>query len=120
MHQIIVLSDACAHLMLVATAARPTTASLQGVCFDLSGVLHIGDTAITNASKAVSLARSAGLRVAFVSNTSKATSAQLLKQLTSLGIDARASEVCVYGWLSWCCGTKAIVSSPFHSRLVSL
>lgn len=119
MHQLTVLIAACANLMLVATTARPTTASLQGVCFDLSGVLHIGDTAITNASEAVSLARSAGLRVAFVSNTSKATSGQLLKQLTSLGIDVRASEVCTCGWHG-VCGTPAFVPPPFHSKLVSL
>jgi HAD superfamily hydrolase (TIGR01457 family) len=63
------------------------------VLFDLDGVLYRGTEAVPGAAQTVGALRSRGIRIGFVTNNSSRTPDAIARQLTSLGIEARADEV---------------------------
>lgn len=65
----------------------------QAVLFDLSGVLYIGDAAIPGAVEAVSRIQASDLAIRFITNTSRRTSQQLLKDLRQLGFELEDSQL---------------------------
>ncbi|XP_059475848.1 haloacid dehalogenase-like hydrolase domain-containing protein 2 [Neocloeon triangulifer] len=65
----------------------------RAVLVDLSGTLHIDDTAIPGAVNALKRLRSSGLKVRFVTNTSKESSRALHSRLLDLGFEVTAEEM---------------------------
>ncbi|XP_024870803.1 haloacid dehalogenase-like hydrolase domain-containing protein 2 [Temnothorax curvispinosus] len=63
------------------------------VLIDLSGTLHIDNTAIPGAVQALSRLRNANLSIKFVTNTTKESSTYLYERLTKLGFDLRKEEI---------------------------
>lgn len=60
---------------------------------DLDGVVYVGAQAVPGAPEALSLARSSGMRLAFVTNNASRTSATVASHLESLGIPAPVESV---------------------------
>lgn len=62
-------------------------ARIKGVLLDLSGTLHIGPEALPGAVEAVHRLRRTGLKVRFVTNTSRQSRRMLLERLQRIGLD---------------------------------
>ena len=77
---------------LVAGRRRPTR-MFGGYVFDLDGTLYLGDHLLPGAAETVAAIRTAGARVAFLTNKPLETPAAYAVKLTSLGIPATAREV---------------------------
>jgi HAD superfamily hydrolase (TIGR01457 family) len=65
----------------------------DAVLLDLDGVLYRGDEPVAHAAEAVRALRDRGLRVAFLTNNSSRTPAEVAAKLERLGIAADAGEV---------------------------
>ena len=65
----------------------------DAILLDLDGVLYRWPEPIDGAADAVRALRVAGKRIAFVTNNSSRTPAQVAERLTSVGVDAKAEEV---------------------------
>jgi 4-nitrophenyl phosphatase len=63
------------------------------VCCDLDGVIWRGDEPIVPAVPAVAALRAAGARVAFLTNNSSMTVAQIVAKLGRMGVEASADDV---------------------------
>jgi 4-nitrophenyl phosphatase len=75
-------------------APAPTQPPSQPVvCCDLDGVIWRGDDPIPGSAGAVTALRDAGLRVAFLSNNSSATIADVVAKLARCGVDAEPDAV---------------------------
>ena len=61
---------------------------IRGVLLDLSGTLHVGETPIPGAVESVQRLIDAGIRVRFLTNTSKVSFRQLLSQLHRMGFSS--------------------------------
>jgi HAD superfamily hydrolase (TIGR01458 family) len=59
----------------------------QAALIDLSGTLHIGDQAIQGAVEACEALQRAGIKVKYLTNTTKVSSSTLFRQLRSIGFD---------------------------------
>ncbi len=68
-------------------------ASFDSFLLDLDGVLFCGDRPIEGAGETVSRLRAMGKGLAFVTNNSARTPAQVVAHLASVGVDARVDEV---------------------------
>ncbi|CAB3378538.1 Hypothetical predicted protein [Cloeon dipterum] len=66
---------------------------IRAVLIDLSGTLHIDDTAIPGAVEALKRLRSSGIKVRFVTNTTKESSRSLHARLSSLGFEVDRKEM---------------------------
>jgi HAD superfamily hydrolase (TIGR01458 family) len=67
---------------------------IRAVLLDLSGTLHIGDKPIPGALEAVQRLQShPNLQVRFLTNTSKSSSEELVKQLTSMGFSVEPEHL---------------------------
>eukprot|EP00775_Hariotina_reticulata_P000292 gene292-500_t len=66
---------------------------LAAVLTDLSGTLHVGAKAIPGAVQALTNLRQHGLKVRFVTNTTKDTTANLVKTVQGCGFDIQEHEV---------------------------
>lgn len=78
---------------LVDGTRDPLVARHDAGLFDLDGVLYRGRWAVPGAADAVTVARAAGMRVAFVTNNASRTPGAVAEHLTELGIGARAEDV---------------------------
>ena len=63
------------------------------ILLDLDGVLYRWPEPIPGAAETVAALRKAGKRIAFVTNNSSRTPAQVVERLASVGVDAAAEEV---------------------------
>lgn len=63
------------------------------VMLDLDGVVYVGGAAVPGAVEALSQARSAGVRLAFITNNAARPPSAVAKHLTDLGVPADASDV---------------------------
>jgi glycerol-1-phosphatase len=63
------------------------------ILLDLDGVLYRWPEPIPGAAEAVAALRKAGKRIAFVTNNSSRTPAQVVERLASVGVDAATEEV---------------------------
>lgn len=70
-----------------------TPAAIQGVLFDLDGVLYVGSTPMVGAVATVQRIRAAGYRCCFVTNTSTLARASIAATLGRLGFSVEASEI---------------------------
>lgn len=67
--------------------------NIQGVLFDLDGVLYVGNAPIPGAIEAVNQIRNAGKLCRFVTNTSTLSLGSLQKKLRDLGFEVAQSEI---------------------------
>ncbi|XP_029921266.1 haloacid dehalogenase-like hydrolase domain-containing protein 2 [Myripristis murdjan] len=67
--------------------------ALKAVLIDLSGTLHIEDTAVPGAQEALSRLRQASVAVKFVTNTTKECKRNLLERLQGLNFDLQEREI---------------------------
>ena len=65
----------------------------DAILLDLDGVLYRWPEPIDGAADAVRAMRDAGKRIAFVTNNSSRTPAQVVERLASVGVDARPEEI---------------------------
>jgi len=77
----------------LASSARPLAEVYDVALLDLDGVVYIGTDAVPGAPEALAAARTAGLRLAFVTNNAARTPAVVAQHLTDLGIEASPDEV---------------------------
>lgn len=74
--------------------SRQTLARRYDVALlDLDGVVYVGEQAVPGAEPALSAARSAGMRLAFVTNNASRTPQQVAELLHKVGVPAEADEV---------------------------
>uniref|UniRef100_A0A8C6SI28 Haloacid dehalogenase-like hydrolase domain-containing protein 2 n=1 Tax=Neogobius melanostomus TaxID=47308 RepID=A0A8C6SI28_9GOBI len=66
---------------------------LKAVLIDLSGTLHIEDTAVPGAQEALTRLRQASVAVKFVTNTTKESKRNLLERLQRLSFDVQENEI---------------------------
>lgn len=67
--------------------------TITGVLLDLDGVLYVGDTPLPGAIAAVAHLRDAGLRLAFLTNTTRTPHRLLLKKLAAMGLPLAPEEL---------------------------
>ncbi len=65
----------------------------RALLVDLAGVLHVGTQAIPGAAQALERARAAGLRIVFVTNTTRTPRQRLCAQMNALGFAMREDEL---------------------------
>jgi HAD superfamily hydrolase (TIGR01458 family) len=70
-----------------------TRSSIQGILFDLDGVLYVGAQAIDGAIDAIARIRAGGIACRFVTNTSTLSLASLQCKINALGFDIPAEEI---------------------------
>src|SRR5437867_5796551 len=70
-----------------------TLADVRGFAFDLDGCIWAGETLLPGAAELVAALRAAGLRVVFVTNSSRELGATLSGRLTRLGIPTPPADV---------------------------
>lgn len=74
------------------TSLQPLS-SLNGMLFDLDGVLYVGSQPIPGAIEAVQRIRNSHIKCRFVTNTSTLSLASLGKKINALGFDIPAEEI---------------------------
>ena len=67
--------------------------SIQGVLFDIDGVLYVGKEVIPGAIETVALLRQRGLPLRFITNTTTESHQGLHSRLTALGFNVSAGEI---------------------------
>jgi HAD superfamily hydrolase (TIGR01450 family) len=77
----------------LAGSARPLAEVYDVALLDLDGVVYIGADAVPGAPAALAAARTAGMRLAFVTNNAARTPEVVAEHLTDLGIEAAPAEV---------------------------
>lgn len=77
----------------LATCEKPLMHAYDCVMLDLDGVVYLGERAIDGVAGWLEEARSAGMRVAFVTNNAARTPEQVSAHLTSLGVQAGPTDV---------------------------
>jgi glycerol 3-phosphatase-2 len=75
----------------------PLLARYDNVVLDLDGCVWVGDACTRAAPEAVSQLRSAGKRIAFVTNNAQSSPEDFVRKLWSLGIQASLEEVVTTG-----------------------
>jgi NagD protein len=65
----------------------------RGWLFDLDGTIYLGEALVPGAAETIAALRSAGRRVAFLSNKPLETRADYARKLTRLGVPAAADDV---------------------------
>jgi glycerol 3-phosphatase-2 len=78
---------------LIAPGQRAPSAEYDVVLLDLDGVVYSGPQAIRGAPEALTRAREAGLRLAFVTNNASRSPSAVAEHLSRLGVPARAADV---------------------------
>ncbi|OQR74319.1 haloacid dehalogenase hydrolase domain-containing protein 2-like [Tropilaelaps mercedesae] len=66
---------------------------IRVVLIDLSGTLHVGDKATRDAPAALKRLREVGVKIRFVTNTTKESSTKLHSRLLALGFDIDRNEI---------------------------
>ncbi|KYQ52528.1 Haloacid dehalogenase-like hydrolase domain-containing protein 2 [Trachymyrmex zeteki] len=84
------------------------------VLIDLSGTLHIENTAIPGAVQALNRLRNANLSIKFITNTTKESSNYLYERLIKLGFDLRKEEI----FSSLAAARKLIISQRLKPMLL--
>jgi HAD superfamily hydrolase (TIGR01450 family) len=79
------------------SCAEPLEQAYDAALLDLDGVLYVGPDAVPHAAPAVTHARRAGMRLAFVTNNASRRPEVVAAHLTSLGIAAEPHDVVTSG-----------------------
>ena len=78
---------------LAAGSARPPRTEHDVALLDLDGVVYVGAEAVPGAPAALDAARTAGMRLGFVTNNASRTPAEVADHLTDLGVPAGPDDV---------------------------
>lgn len=78
---------------MVFGSREPLTATHDVALLDLDGVVYVGGEAVAHASDALSRAREAGMRLAFVTNNAARPPGVVAEHLTRIGVPATPDEV---------------------------
>lgn len=70
-----------------------TVSEIDGLLFDLDGVLYVGDAAIPGAANAIAQIQARGLPRLFVTNTTTQSRAQLAAKLQAMDLPIAADEI---------------------------
>ena len=68
-------------------------AQLQGLLFDLDGVLYVGSVPVTGAIEAINTLQNSGLVCRFITNTSTLSLQSLQDKINALGFDIPLTEI---------------------------
>jgi HAD superfamily hydrolase (TIGR01450 family) len=79
--------------ILISRGQRAPAAEYDVALLDLDGVVYSGPQAIDGAPEALTRAREAGLRLAFVTNNASRSPSAVAEHLNRLGVPARSSDV---------------------------
>jgi HAD superfamily hydrolase (TIGR01450 family) len=79
------------------SCAEPLELAYDAALLDLDGVLYVGPDVVPHAAPAVTRARRAGMRLAFVTNNASRRAEVVAAHLTSLGIAAEPHDVVTSG-----------------------
>jgi glycerol 3-phosphatase-2 len=71
----------------------PLSAAYDVALLDLDGVVYVGPDAVPGVPAALAAARSAGMRLGFVTNNAARTPEEVAGHLTALGVPAEAADV---------------------------
>ncbi len=82
-----------ATVSLAAGSASPPSTAYDVALLDLDGVVYVGPEAVPGVPDALAAARSAGMRLGFVTNNAARTPEEVADHLTALGVPADASDV---------------------------
>jgi HAD superfamily hydrolase (TIGR01450 family) len=74
-------------------SARPLSETYDAALLDLDGVVYLGGAPIPGAAAALSEARAAGMRLAFVTNNASRSPSAIAAQLAGLGVPARPADI---------------------------
>lgn len=74
-------------------AVQPLTRTYDVALLDLDGVVYVGAHPVPNAPAALQRARTAGMRLAFVTNNASRPPERVAAHLTEIGVEARPDEV---------------------------
>lgn len=74
-------------------SSTPLSAAYDVALLDLDGVVYVGPDAVPGMPEALAAARSAGMRLGFVTNNAARTPEEVAGHLTELGIPAEAGDV---------------------------
>jgi glycerol-1-phosphatase len=78
---------------LAAGSPSPPSAAYDVALLDLDGVVYVGREAVPDVPEALARARSAGVRLGFVTNNAARTPEEVAEHLAELGVPAQASDV---------------------------
>jgi HAD superfamily hydrolase (TIGR01450 family) len=78
---------------LIAGASRPPCEEFDVALLDLDGVVYVGPDAVPGIPHALAAARSAGMRLGFVTNNASRRPEEVARHLQELGIPAEATDV---------------------------
>ena len=79
--------------MTLAASPQPLVERYDAALLDLDGVVYVGQSAVEHAAEAIRDARSAGCRVAFVTNNASRPPATIAAHLRDLGVAAEVDDV---------------------------
>ncbi len=68
-------------------------AETKAVLCDIDGVLHVGDAPVPGAPRAIERMRSAGLKLCFLTNTTRKPRRAILERMARMGLDIRGEEL---------------------------
>ncbi|HEX7995831.1 MAG TPA: HAD-IIA family hydrolase, partial [Streptosporangiaceae bacterium] len=80
-------------MTLISPGQHPPAAKYDVALLDLDGVVYSGPQAIDGAPEALTRARNAGLRLAFVTNNASRSPSAVAEHLSRLGVPAGSSDV---------------------------
>ena len=81
------------HITILQTGFCYTFKMISGVLLDLSGVIYVGEQALPGAIDALERLRRSGLPVRFLTNSTRAPKAALLRRLASMGVELAPEEL---------------------------
>lgn len=85
--------SACFSVIVRSYSAMASEKRIKAALIDLSGTLHVEDQVIPGAPEALERLRKAGVKVKFVTNTTKESRRLLLERLVSLGFKISSDEI---------------------------
>lgn len=78
---------------MLGSVQDPLTSAYDLAMLDLDGVVYVGGDAVPNAREALAAARTAGMRLAFITNNASRPPSVVARHLAELGIPATTSDV---------------------------
>ncbi|WP_237111490.1 HAD-IIA family hydrolase [Nocardioides sp. WS12] len=78
---------------MLLTSSRPLSAAYDLAMLDLDGVVYIGAAAVPGAAGHIADVRTAGMRVAFITNNASRPPTAVAEHLTELGVPASTTDV---------------------------
>jgi HAD superfamily hydrolase (TIGR01458 family) len=76
-----------------ASARKREEAVIKAVLLDVGGVVYVGDQALAGATEAVGRLQAAGLRLRYITNTTRTPQGRFLAKLRGLGLQVAPEEV---------------------------